>query len=135
MISRAIVTLDSRNCVDNSVTAALHSLEDTGTTQYHDFVKKVIEDRSVSIHQPIKKNSLAFFKRPQPKVMSKQGNKLKVLQTNVALFGQLYISMQSQEGDLKEFFAHEIQSFPPSLSGLGKLHLPNTKSDLLNCIG
>lgn len=48
--------------------------------------------------------------------MSKQGKKLKILQTNVALFGQLYISMQSREGDLKEFFAHEIQSFPPSLS-------------------
>ena len=57
-----LVTLDNRNCVDNSVTAALHSLEDTGTTQYRDYVKKVIEDRSVSIHQPIKKNSLALFK-------------------------------------------------------------------------
>ena len=46
----------------------------------------------------------------------------------------LYISMQSRYGDLKEFFAHEIQSFPPSLSDLGKLYIPNTKSDLLKCI-
>ena len=44
-----LTTLDNRNCVENSVTAALHYLEDTGTTQYHDFVKKVIEDHSVSI--------------------------------------------------------------------------------------
>ena len=57
-----LITLDSCNCVDNSVTAALRSLEDSGTTHYHDFVKNVIEDRSVSIHQPIKKNSLALFK-------------------------------------------------------------------------
>ena len=49
---------------------------------------KVIEDLSVSIHQPIKKNSLALFKRPQPKATSKQGKKIKVLQNNVALFGQ-----------------------------------------------
>ena len=35
---------------------------------------------------------------------------------------------------LKEFFAHEIQSFPPSLSDFGKLHLPNTKSDTLKCL-
>ena len=34
-----LVTLDSHNSVDNSVIAALHSLDDTGTTQYHDFVK------------------------------------------------------------------------------------------------
>ena len=53
-----------------------------------------------------------------------------MLQNNVALFGQQYISMQSREGDLKEFFAHKIQL---SLSDFGKLHLPNTKSDLLQC--
>ena len=29
----------------------------------------------------------------------------------------------------------QIQSFPPALSDLGKLHLSNSKSDLLNCIG
>ena len=27
-----LVTLDNRNCIDDSVTAALHTLEDTGTT-------------------------------------------------------------------------------------------------------
>jgi len=52
----------------------------------------------------------------------------------VTLFGQLYISMQNRDGDLEEFFAHEIQSFPPSLSGFGKLHLPGNKSDLLQCL-
>jgi len=35
---------------------------------------------------------------------------------------------------LGEFFAHEIQSFPPTLSDLGKIHLPNTKSDVLKCL-
>ena len=68
------------------------------------------------------------------KATSKTGKKIKVLQNNVALFGQLYISMQSRDGDLKEFFAHEIQSFPPSLSDFGKLHLPSTKSDILKCL-
>ena len=58
-----------------------------------------------------------------------------MLQNNVALFGQLYISMQSRDGDLKEFFSHKIQSFLPALSDLRKLHLSNSKSDLLNCIG
>ena len=42
--------------------------------------------------------------------------------------------MQSCDGDLEEFFAHEIQFFPSSLSDLGKLHLPSTKSDLLKCL-
>ena len=59
---------------------------------------------------------------------------MKILENNVALFGQLYISMHSRDGGLKDFFAHEVQSFPPSLSDLGKLYIPNTKSDLLKCI-
>ena len=43
--------------------------------------------------------------------------------------------MQNRNGDLAEFFAHEIQSFPPSLSDFGgKLHLTDTKSELLQCL-
>ena len=41
--------------------------------------------------------------------------------------------MQSRDGDLVEFFAQDIQSFPPSLSDFGKLHLSSTKSELLTC--
>ena len=50
-------------------------------------------------------------------------------------FGQVYIAMQNRQSDLNEFFAHEIQSFPPSLSDVGMLYLPGTKSDLLPCLG
>ncbi len=59
---------------------------------------------------------------------------MKLLQNNVALFGQLYVSMQNRQGDLQEFFAHEVQAFPASLSDFGNLHLPGTKSDLLKCL-
>ena len=103
-----LVTLHSCTCMDDSVEESLCSLEETGTTQYREYVKAVLQDCTDSIHSPIKKNSLALFKRPQPKIKSNQGRKMKILQNNVALFGQLYISMQSCDGDLKEFFAHEI---------------------------
>ena len=50
------------------------------------------------------------------------------------VFAQLYIAMQSRDANLEEFFSHEVQSYPPSLSEFGKLRLPATKSDLLKCI-
>ena len=96
-----IITLDSRNCMDQSVVNDLYSLEDIGLKQYQKFAKSVLEDHTHSIHEPIKKNSL---KRPQPKPSSNQSKKIKLLQNNVAL-------MQSRDGDLKEFFSYEIQSF------------------------
>ena len=46
----------------------------------------------------------------------------------MALFGQLYISMQTRESDLSELFAPEIQSFPASLSDFGKINLSSVKS-------
>ncbi|KAL9954615.1 hypothetical protein ACROYT_G042179 [Oculina patagonica] len=35
---------------------------------------------------------------------------------------------------MKEFFSHEVQSFPPALSEFGNLRLPSAKSDLLKCL-
>ena len=45
-----------------------------------------------------------------------------VLKTDCHLFSKLFISCQSRECDLKEFFRHENQSHPAALSGGGKLH-------------
>ena len=129
-----LVSLDSRDCADESVIAALYTLEDTGKGQYSNFVKEVLEERKRSIHEPIKLNKPALFRKPSPKIKSKQGRRIKALENNVSLFGQLYISMQSREGDLEEFFSHEVQSFPPSLSEFSKLYLPGTKSELMKCL-
>ena len=119
-----LVTLDNRICADETAVVAVHTLEDTSKKQYQEFVKNVLDVRSHSIHDSIHRNSLVIFRIHPRRVTSKQGKKIKVLQNNVSLFGQL----------LTEFFAHEIQSFPPSLSDFGKLHLPNTKSGLLQCL-
>ena len=54
------------------------------------------------------------------------------LKQNCSLFAQLYISCQVREGDLDDFFQHENQSFPSSLSQQGNLH-HGSKSDLLEC--
>ena len=49
------------------------------------------------------------------------------------LFSRLYIACQSREADLENFFKHENQPEPPSLSSQGRIRL-GTKSDLLYCL-
>ena len=44
-----------------------------------------------------------------------------------------YIGCQTRDGNLEEFFRHENQACPPSLSDAGRLHL-GIKSDLLVCL-
>ena len=128
-----LVTLDTGNCANEAVVNTIRTLEDTGTNKYQEYVKTVLVDRSHSIHDPISNNSLPLFST-KLKVRSKDCKKVKVLENNVALFGQLYISLQNRDGDISEFFAHEVQSYPPSLSEFGKLNLSGTKCHLLQCI-
>ena len=54
--------------------------------------------------------------------------------TDCALFSKLFISCQTRNEDLHEFFCHENQGCPPSLSHNGELLLPSKKSDLLDCL-
>ena len=128
-----LVTLDTRNCANEAVVNTIRTLEDTGTKKYQEYVKAALVDLSHSIHDPISKNSLRLFST-KLKVRSKDCKKVKVLENNVALFGQLYISLQNRDGDISEFFAHDVQSYPPSLSEFGKLNLSGTKCHLLQCI-
>ena len=55
------------------------------------------------------------------------------LKCDVELFSRLYIGCQTRDGNLDDFFRHENQACPPSLSATGKLHL-GTKSDMLECL-
>ena len=92
------------SCADVSVVATVCTFDDTGKKQY--------QDCAWWVHGPIK-NSLALFTNFQRTATSNQGKKTKVLQKNVTLCGQLYISMQNRDVDLAEFL-HTRYS-PPSL--------------------
>ena len=49
------------------------------------------------------------------------------------LFWRLHVASQFRDGNLNEFFSHENQPCPPSLSVRGKLKL-GTKSDIVRCL-
>ena len=73
-----LVNLENRNCLDESAVIDLNVLETTGKEQYNHFVETVFEERSPSIHEPIKKNSFSLFKKKH-RVTSQQGKKVKIL--------------------------------------------------------
>ncbi|XP_032225612.2 uncharacterized protein LOC5501401 [Nematostella vectensis] len=129
-----LVTLDSRDCMDNEVAETIVNLDALGKSQYSSFLKDVIKDRTVAIGKSLKQNKLPLFRKQASRNKSKQSKTIFLLQNNVALFAQLYIAMQSRDADLREFFSHEVQPFPPSLSEFGSLRLPTAKSDLLKCL-
>ena len=85
------------------------------------------------VPQTIPKNKLPLFSRPTFKMKSKQKAQLAALKSDCGLFSRLYISCQTRDGDIDNFFSHENQAAPPALSTGGKLCI-GVKADLLRCL-
>lgn len=92
------------------------------------------QERTTPLFGITQKNNLPLFScSPATKEKSSDNLKIASLKSNCSLFLRLYVSCLVTDGDLKGFFGHENQSFPPSLSQYGKLR-SGTKSDLLSCL-
>ena len=131
--SNDLLRLDTRDIVDTSVASSIYQAEDIGKKQYLTFITERLIERTTPLSEPITKNKLSLFSRPHPREKSKTSKQLSSLKSDVSLFSRLYIACQSRDGDLDNFFQHENQAFPPSLSNLGKLRQEN-KANLLSCL-
>ena len=89
-----------------------------------------LEQCTTPITQTFPKNKLPLFSRQPAKVMSKQKAQLAALKCDCGLFSRLYISCQTRDGDMDNFFSHENQAAPPALS-TGVKMLFGVKADLL----
>ena len=89
---------------------------DNGKKRFNDFLTSLQVGNKSSFYQTIKKNRTD--QRPDP---TSKDHKQKNLKDEYQLFVKLFISCQSRECDLQEFFKHGNQSFPVSISDGGKL--------------
>ena len=128
-----LLVLDTKDIMPKEVVDSVKSIEETGYDQCTTFVKERFVDQKKPITDPIKMNKLPMFSRPPTKVPSKQKVQLTALKEDCALFSRLYIACQSREGDLQDFFKHENQPSPPSLSQQGQVRQGN-KADLVKCV-
>ena len=131
--SQDLLVLNSRDMIDPSVVATVRSIQKLGQEQYDKFVVERLEKGTASVYDPIKRNKLSLFSCPRTNEKPKEKMQIASLKEDCSLFSRLYVSCQVRDGNLEEFFAHENQCFPPSLSHFGKIR-HGTKSDLVACI-
>lgn len=81
-----LVPIGSRDCADVSVIETIKKLAEIGKDKYTKYVNEVIKNRTRSIQDPIKKNSLPLFQKNLKKTTSKKGKKIALLQSNLNLF-------------------------------------------------
>lgn len=131
--SKDLVVLDTKEVMSAQALENLNSVKSRGEYQYEKFVDERIERRTTPVSDIISKNNLSVFHKVTPNRPSRTSHQIKTLKSSCELYGRMYISCQSRDGDMDEFFSHENQAEPPSLSDMGEMR-HCTKSDLVGCL-
>ena len=131
--SSYLLVLDTKDITDGAVIDTVNKIEKHGLEQYSTFVKECLVERVKPLDDTIKKNMLHLFSTPKRRQKTKAQEVMAEIKSDRNLFSRLYIASQVRDGNLEEFFGHENQSRPPSLSDRGKLRL-GTKSDIVHCL-
>lgn len=122
-----LYSLDTKD-VETQIADEILKIGDEGREQYRAFILRLREGDNPGFYEPIKKNKFRLF-TPKQKLDSSK-SKLANLKDDCILFSRLFISCQSKQCDLQEFFEHENQKFPPSFSQNGLLN-SGVKSQLM----
>lgn len=115
--SADLMVLDTKNIADAALAELVSTHHERGKEKFQTFMEAMQNEGECTFYHPIKKTKASFFKHEQAASSSKE----KVLKDDCQLFSRLFISCQSRQCDLQEFFKHENQSIPASLSDSGRL--------------
>ena len=128
-----LLVLDSRDIVDLKVVETIRNIQKVGQDNFNSFIKDRLENRTTSLFHPITRNKFPLFSCPPKKSLCKDKDQIVSLKKTCALFSQLYVACQVRGGNMDDFFRHENQECPPSLSQCGQLR-SGKKSDLMHCL-
>jgi hypothetical protein len=131
--SADLIRLHSRDIMAQDAVECLTTIKFRGQEQYNMFLKERLKDRTKPITDPITRNKVVLFNEVSKKVKTKSQENVTLLKSESSLFARLYVACQTRHGDLDNFFSHENQPFPPSLSSYGQLR-QGKKSDLMGCL-
>jgi hypothetical protein len=128
--NETLIALDTRVISGSEGVNALKIAKQKGNELFENFISERLCSRQKSIFDPIPKNKCKFFgvESSRPKQ-----TKVKELQLDLQLFSKLFVNAKILDLNLREFFAHENQIYPPALSRNGKL-LDADKSELLSIL-
>ena len=128
-----LLVLDTRDIVEKSVIDNLFRIGALVCQSYDNVVSEWLVERTKPIYDVMKKNNTHLFNTPHKRRRPTLVNVLSSLKSGRNLFSRFYVASQFRDGNLDEFFSHENQPCPPSLSDRGKFKL-GTKSDILRCL-
>lgn len=128
------VVLDTKVIKSSEVTTTIHTAKSIGEQQYNQFVRERLETVSVPLYDTIHRNNFPLCNSQSERTKTKSQLSVKSLKLDRSLFSRLFVAAQTRGADLEEFFSHENQVYPPSLSDHGQLRPSTNKSDILDVL-
>ena len=103
--SQDLYSLDTKDIVHPNSSVLLHAHMERGQIKFQEFLQ-TLENNPATFYESVKRNKVDLFSGDSaPVTLSKQ----KHLKEDCSLFSKMFISCQSREGNLKEFFQHETR--------------------------
>lgn len=128
-----LVTLVTKFKFDEIPQTTVKTALEIGKKQFTEFLTARLEMQSSNFCDAVKSNNFRIFKEKPPAKVSKAAQKYKLIKNDCQLFSRLYIACTNRSTNLNEFFEHENQPFPISISDNGHLRF-GCKSDILECL-
>jgi hypothetical protein len=127
--SADLFALDTKIVPGTEAIKHLYAVETIGQEQFKSFMDtRILKNNPIS--DTIVKNNMQIFKCVKARKTTKKDAQLKTARSDAALYSKLFIACQSRDGDLDQFFSHENQGAPPSLSENGNLRPAKNKSGI-----
>ena len=98
--------------MDCEIVARAQKLEQLGNDRYKSFVEQRLVSNVKTITDKVPRTKTLIFKGPPKAQRSKIKQEIQNLKSDCSLFSRMYISCQSRDGDLDDFFKHENLSYP-----------------------
>ena len=124
-----LFALDTKIVPGTEAIKHLYAAEMIGQEQFKSFMDtRILKNNPIS--DTIVKNNMQIFKSVKARKTTKKDAQLKTARSDAALYLKLFIACQSRDADLDQFFSHENQGAPPSLSDNGNLRPAKNKSGI-----
>lgn len=101
--SQGLPSLDTKDIAHQTAAELIGTHYEESNIRSQELLKGLEDDETSTFYEPIKKKRVDFFQQEAP---SADSWKHKELREDCQLFSKLFISCQSRECDLKEFFRY-----------------------------
>ena len=132
-IDTQLVNIDNGEIMDEITTKSLLGAFEIGKQLFETLWMERIVQCSKPLSDVVQKRNVFTFSN-RPVVPKKSIFQSRTAASSSALTARLFLSLKARpNADMSDFFRHETQTAPPSLSNQGKLYI-GTKSALLDCL-